>query len=314
MTLKLSYGNYDTTTLSLYQTVGVADSLATDFSAWSTYQGEGFGKNLFTGEDANYRREYLVRNKWLWTPGDATRVVLSLDYGASENDTGHVRAILPGTLGVGATPARGSGYDLQNNLKDDVDASSYTGSLRISHQFDAFELISTTAYRHVESEALFDQDGTPLRAVDAVFREDTDSYQQEVLLNGSSGRLDWTVGAFYFKDEASVPPVSIIAGPFGALGWRLDRYAEQDLESIAGFAQGTYALTDQTRLTVGARYTRDKRSIKGRDDVVIATLQGPVTGRPTVPPGFPLVVSLDGASAETSTSKSPLGAWPSIMT
>ena len=66
----------------------------------------------------------------------------------------------------------------------------------------------------------------------------------------------------------------------------------QDLESIAGFAQGTYALTDRTRLTAGARYTHDERSIKGRDDVVIATLQGPVTGRPTVPPGFPLVVSL----------------------
>jgi iron complex outermembrane receptor protein len=144
----------------------------------------------------------------------------------------------------------------------------------------------------VESSALFDQDGTPIRAVDAVYREETDSYQQEILLNGSSGRLDWTVGAVYFKDEASVPPVTIIAGPLVALGWRIDRHAEQDLESIAGFAQGTYRLTDQTRLTLGARYTRDKRSIEGRDDVVIATLQGPVTGRPTVPPGFPLVVSL----------------------
>src|SRR5688572_17509485 len=124
--MKLAYGNYDTTNLSLYQTLGVSENLATDLSAVANYQGQGFGENLNTGDDVNYRREFAVRNKWLWTPGAATRVVVSLDYSANENDTGQVRAIMPGTLGVGATPARGSGHDVQNNLSNDVDASSYT--------------------------------------------------------------------------------------------------------------------------------------------------------------------------------------------
>ena len=292
--VKVSYGNYDTSSLSLYQTVGVTDTLATDVSFWGTYQGEGYGKNLYRGNDVNYRREYAVRNKWLWTPGDATRVTVALDYGANSNDAGQTRTLLAGTFGAGRTPARGDGYDTQANLDNDVDASSYTGSLRVEQDFGDLKFTSTSAYRHVESSADFDQDTTPLGApagVDAIFREDTDSFQQEFLLNGTNGRLDWTAGVFYFHDDASITPVSFIAGPVGLRGWRIDRYATQKLDSLAGFAQGTFSLTDQTRLTAGLRYTKDRRFVEGVDDVVIATVDGPIAGRAPVPPGFPVVLS-----------------------
>jgi iron complex outermembrane receptor protein len=306
--LKVSYGNYDTSTLSAYQTLGITDSLATDLSVFGTYQGEGFGRNLNIGGDVNYRREYAVRNKWLWTPGSDTRVVATVEYSANANDTGHVRAIKPGTRGVGNTPSRGSGYDTQGNLGDDVDASSYGGSVRVEHTFNGIQVISTSAFRHVQSSAIFDQDGTPFGGppgVDAIFREETDTYQQEFLLNGTVAKLDWTLGAFYFKDESKITPVSFNPGPVGARGWRIDRYATQELESIAAFAQGTYHLTDATRLTAGVRYTMDHRSIEGRDDVVIATIDGPIQGRPVVPPGFPVVISPTGTLRQSKDFEEP---------
>jgi iron complex outermembrane receptor protein len=46
------------------------------------------------------------------------------------------------------------------------------------------------------------------------------------------------------------------AAPF--LDFRID----QESESVAGFAQGTYSLTDALRLTLGGRYTQDEKDVE----------------------------------------------------
>lgn len=290
--VSIGYGNYDTVTGSLYATTGIAENLAADISFYGTYQHDGFGRNLTTGTDVHYRREFAVRSKWLWNAGPDTDITLTGDYGRNSNDAGHFRTIVPGTFGLGNTPFRGTIYDTQANLPSDVEASQGGASLRIVHDFGGATLTSTSAYRNVKSRANFDQDGTPIPAVDAVFGESTDTLQQEFTLNGSAGRIDYTVGLFFFDMKAKTTPISIRTLPPPLARLRVDRFAEQTATSYAAFAQATANLTDTTRVTAGFRYSVDEIGITARD---IAAANNPLG-----PEG-----SVVGSADQKKTFKSP---------
>ena len=83
---------------------------------------------------------------------------------------------------------------------------------------------------------------------------------EEIQLIGKWDRLSWIGGLYYFnlhgKDGS-------IAKAFTPTNQRSITGATGGLEneSYAAFAQGTYALTDAFNLTVGARYTKDKRQL-----------------------------------------------------
>lgn len=86
-----------------------------------------------------------------------------------------------------------------------------------------------------------------------------DQYTAELQLLGSSSdnRFEWAIGAFYYNlPTAGFDVVETIAfnSLFGPPSRVATDYAE---ESLAYYAQGSYALTDALKLTLGARYTLD---------------------------------------------------------
>lgn len=114
----------------------------------------------------------------------------------------------------------------------------------------------------------------------------TDAFSQELRLSGSTEKLDWVVGAFWFEEETQesldvplfrgVLPPDPAVWPFfyapdgagstlgaAALGAQIygSRYQAYDVinENQAFFAEFTYSLSDQWDVTVGARYTNDDR-------------------------------------------------------
>ncbi|MEM8937287.1 MAG: TonB-dependent receptor [Pseudomonadota bacterium] len=282
--VNVSYGNYNTVDGSFYHAQGLTDNLAADIAFTGRYQGDGYGENVVVGGDTNLRREFDIRTKWLWTPLDEARVTFSAYYGENENDLGYNNPFAPGSVGVGPTPALDDIYDVQTNLHAEPDRSSFGGSLKIEYDFGDMQLTSITGYHELEHEVVFDQDGSPLPLNDVIFRTTAESWQQELLLNGSMDKLDWTVGFNFFHDVAAFPPLTLVPAPppppapfpLGP-GQRFDIFSEQDLESIAIFAQLTYAITDRTRITAGGRNTWDERSIVGDQQIVDGTLQGPGT-------------------------------------
>lgn len=259
----LAYGNYGTTTGSLYATTALGSTVAADLSYWGTYQGEGFGKNLIAGGDVFYRRESTARSKILWQISTETEAIVSLDYSQNSNDSGHMRQIAPGNFGPGNTPFSGSIYDAVANLRSDADSDQHGISATISHNFETFSLQSITAYRQLKSEALFDQDATPIPLVDAIFREKTTTLQQEVTVSGERNGLEWTAGLFYLDMNARINPVEIRSVAIRQLN--TNRFASHKSESYALFAQGTFDLSDITRATLGVRSSEDRISIDAYD-------------------------------------------------
>ncbi|MFD2644347.1 TonB-dependent receptor [Pseudomonas japonica] len=83
---------------------------------------------------------------------------------------------------------------------------------------------------------------------------------QEFQLNGDYERLDFTLGAYLYKErfraERDSLTYSVAADRVNASG----QYSTTDTESYALYGQGTYKLTSRLSLTAGLRYTAEHKN------------------------------------------------------
>jgi iron complex outermembrane receptor protein len=257
----VGYGNYETTRGSFYATGGVGN-FAADIASVTVQQHEGFGNDLLTGGPVNRIRETGTRSKLLWTPSDTDKITFIADYSDSKTDLGSVLTPVAGTLGISGVPFTGSPYDTNANVYPGVEFRQWGASLKYEHDFGWAKFSTLTAYRFSRTSVVFDQDGSPVPFVniDPYNDKDTD-WQQELLLVGNAGKLQWTTGLFVFNDEAGVAPLAIQSFVIPPLNYYIN--AAQNTNSYSGFAQGTYSLTESTRATAGVRYTIDEREVFG---------------------------------------------------
>lgn len=259
----LSFGNYDTSDGSVYFTTGLSDTLAMNLAAYGTYQDEGFGKNIPFDDDINFRREGSVRGQLLFEPADSLSLLWSADYDRQRTDMGTNRTTLAGTRNVLGQPLSGTDFDATYNIPVFAKNSQWGLSQLLTLDLGSVELKSITAYREYWWNNIYDQDVTSARIVDVERDEEASTVQQEFLLEGTAGPLDWTTGLFYFRSNSSIQPISTQSS--NLLTFNFARFAEQDLDSYAGFAQGTMAVTGTLNLTAGVRYTHDEATLNGRN-------------------------------------------------
>jgi iron complex outermembrane receptor protein len=277
LNVNVGYANYQTLSGGLYATAGLTDTIATDIAVYFTNQGQGYGRNIsgiagVNGTDVNLRDEWAVRSSILVRPSDRFHLRITADYDHRESDIGNTRTVYPGAVDSGGTVFRGTIYDSQQDIVRNVNAHQWGLSGHAEFELsDNVRLTSTTAFRYAYNFALFDQDAGPVRIIDAPITDTASTFQQELLLLGTAGRFDYTLGLFYYWATAGFQPLSLRSSAIPSQN--LDRTSKMTTNSYAGFAQGTYHLTDRTSLTLGARFTRDERQIVGRDVAVAGNPQ-----------------------------------------
>jgi iron complex outermembrane recepter protein len=148
---------------------------------------------------------------------------------------------------------------------------------------DKTMLTVVAAYTDLKSQISSDTDGSPMNLQMTGGQQDFYWSTEEARLTGQSwDKLNWTVGAFFYQSAAenyqavSFPPIlwgifrnavglpafvaaSIIDGP-GNVSVNTANIA--DSNSYAGFANGTYDITDKWRLTLGLRYSHDSKDVQ----------------------------------------------------
>ncbi|MEH6569052.1 MAG: TonB-dependent receptor [Halioglobus sp.] len=170
-------------------------------------------------------------------------------------------------------------FYLDNMQKEIVDISGH--NLTFSWMLGDLEIRSITAYRDYESEQQgLDLDGGSwlkfqgdVASTAAIFHTSGDKEQDQVsqefqfLGTAFDNSLDYVVGLYYFDEEgketnpwqftpynAANDINSLFNGTFG--GWY-----EVTSESKAIYGQATYHFNEAWRLTLGARYTEDEKSL-----------------------------------------------------
>jgi len=271
MDASLGYGNLQTMEGNLYATGGLANGIAADVAVYYRNQDKGFGENRVIGTDVNKSQDFIVRSKLLFELGPDTSLTLAGDYGQTKGSLAIAYRPVPTSQLVDGTGyaqfvANGNGYyDSQSEFNPVVDTKSFGGSAKFQHGFGDFTFTNILAYRGARGFQRVDVDATALKIVDAPLYNKEKQWTEELQLSYDSGPIKAIAGFFYMDAKSQYDPFQIaglaITGQTGGLSDRLVIYSAQKTRSYAGFGQLTWEFAADTNLTLGARYTVDKRRL-----------------------------------------------------
>lgn len=261
---ELGYDSLETVSAKFYGNVGLGDTAAANIAAYYVNQGEGWGRNIATGAEAFKSESYGVRAKLALNPVPGLDFLLTGFYAHRRSDQGLALRVAPGfTSFAGYSPdAAGAGFwDVTSNDADPMRIDTYLGSLKATYDFGSAKLVSITAYQAVDLFPTIDSDTTPTRYV----RVDGDMYgrtftQELQLLSPDDSTVSWILGGFYMWDKSKFQTTVIGAAVPAAPN--VQRSFETT-NSYSGFAQATFNLFPETRMTLGLRYTEDERALNG---------------------------------------------------
>lgn len=263
--VRMSYGNYETAEGSFYGTTGIGENLAADIALTGRDQGSGWGTGAVSGDDTYTADEFGARNTWLWTAGDATSVRVSLDYTRSNSQYGLPNNFYPGTFGFDGVTSFAGFYNISGSPDGSIDAEQGGVAAQITHDLGWGQLVSITSWRKLLSEYNYDQDGTPTRRVDLSPTNRDKNITQELQLQSQGDRLEWIVGLYGLDNVTSQQ--NLVQGLLTGAAAHVGSLGEQTTRSYAGFGQATLGVLEDTDLTLGLRYTSDKRDVVGWTEV-----------------------------------------------
>ena len=117
-----------------------------------------------------------------------------------------------------------------------------------------------TAYRDLDWADGLDLDGSPMPVAFTQRITDYHAFSQELQVTGegAGGRLNYVLGAFYFDEKAeTLNPQTYFGG-----GVDLDSDYGSNTEAFALYAQFDYKLTDSLKVSLGGRYTHEKKDVR----------------------------------------------------
>jgi iron complex outermembrane recepter protein len=138
-------------------------------------------------------------------------------------------------------------------------------------------LKSVTAYRRFVNSFGRDSDGSPLPFNVTWDTSGHRQFSEELEFTGKAfDKLDWTVGAFYYDADDRNQGFQILAPEIaraGAIfatfpapdlayalgGLTFNHFDDQTTKNYAGFVHGVYQWNDKLSMTLGVRYTKDKK-------------------------------------------------------
>jgi iron complex outermembrane receptor protein len=135
----------------------------------------------------------------------------------------------------------------------------YASTLEINYDLGFANLKSITAYNRFG-----DSDFTQyaLRTVEQISHNETTT-QELQLASARTRPFQWIVGGFFLRENASENFQQYGVTPAGEGAFGTGSYAVYDTTSYAGYAQASYFLTSQLRVTGGVRYTDDHKTTSG---------------------------------------------------
>ncbi|MCZ8170694.1 MAG: TonB-dependent receptor, partial [Brevundimonas sp.] len=137
---------------------------------------------------------------------------------------------------------------------------SYGHALTLTAELGSATLKSITAYRDLDWADGLDLDGSPLPVAFTQRITDYHAFSQELQLTGelADGRLNYVLGGFYFDEKAeTLNPQTYFGG-----GVDLQSDYGSNTEALAIYAQLDYKLTDALKVTLGGRYTHEKKDVR----------------------------------------------------
>ena len=261
---RVAYGTYDMAEAVVSASMPISDLVRVGAAGARLSRG-GFGDNLNLPGVENYNKDVWAGRASLEIGGYGEPVFIRIsgDYTKDNSEPRNGHRLIPGL--VSGAPVLDDVFDTRAGLnfpKQEVEA--YGLAMNVSAEFsDEITFRSISAWRKDDSQTPIDFDSLPAVDVDvpAVYRNEQIS--QEFQLLYESDRLNGLVGFYYLDAQAdnlfdvllytSVPTLP-------TLNAATEGYVNTKTWSV--FGDMTFDFTDQFALSVGGRYTNDKRQAR----------------------------------------------------
>ncbi|MDR7116549.1 TonB-dependent receptor [Caulobacter sp. BE254] len=206
--------------------------------------------------------EYAIRGQLLWTPTENLSVLLNAHNRTLDGTAAIFRANI---LTKGSNKINGN-FDRDSVFYNGGanNPQKYDGngeSIKVDYDFGGATLTSISAYETTNGYSRGDIDGgvagtgpgfIPFDSDTRDGIDDLDQYTQELrLASDTEGPLSWQVGGYYFKSDFLVTTDA---------GFNKATLNHKNT-AWAGFGQVAYQVNDKLKLTGGARYTDDKKTM-----------------------------------------------------
>jgi iron complex outermembrane receptor protein len=259
---RANLGTYTQADIILSASTPVADGVKIGGSVARLYR-KGFGDNLTTGME-NYNRDvWAARATVELDPADGISLRFSGDYTKDDSNPRGGHRLISGLLS--GAPVLDNVYDSRGGLvspKQEIKAYGGAAHLEIEAT-EEITIRNITAYRRDRSATPIDFEALPAADVDvpAIYRNRQFSNEFQILY--ASDKLNGVMGVYYLNANAN-NIFDVVLATTGALigvpGFTASTFGDVDTQTWAAFADFTYDISDQFHLSLGGRYTTDKRT------------------------------------------------------
>jgi iron complex outermembrane recepter protein len=264
----LGYGNYNTITEEAYVTGG-SRAIAADLAFQSSQQLTGWGTNLYNGEQVNKQGlDMSVRSKWLFNPFDGTTLRVIFDYAENNSTIGALRNFdnSPNIYYPKGYFASLPTFDIDANQQPYRDKKGGGASVQLDHDLGFASLVNTVAWRQDSILNYIDIDTGPLPVIAVLTHSaDTQATEELQLLSPTGSSWKWATGLnYYYATAGNVPGNTYFGGAAVNPKTQTIQSTNDSTEttnSIAAYGQVTKEVLPQTDLTLGARFTAERRSV-----------------------------------------------------
>ncbi|WP_164931974.1 TonB-dependent receptor [Janthinobacterium sp. 17J80-10] len=277
---KVGVGNYGSRTVEGAFGGAIHDEVVAARGSFYYEKGDGWSKNLASGENGPSLQDFAARFQVLANPTPDLEALLSIRL--RQRDGGNTPTKLVGATSVGGvtTPnvngaiAQGGGLYVPPYGANPTATSEYWAgdgynkqdsngaTLKVNWELGQLTLTSITAFDNSTGKSYSAVGNPPGTTLDQSSSRGTDSSRQVTqelrLSSPRDQRLSWIAGAYYYNQNARV-------NNQGARFNNTEQYTEsswdQDSISTALFGNVRYAVTDKAAVTLGLRHTRERKNI-----------------------------------------------------
>jgi iron complex outermembrane receptor protein len=257
-----SLGTYNQVDLLATASGALTDSFRVGGTV-ASFTRDGYGDNLTLGTE-QYDKDVLgARVTAEWDPTDSLSFRLSGDYTQDDSSPKFGHRLLVG--GASAAPILDDVFDTRGGLnvpKQEVEASGISLLAQLEAT-DVWTFKAILASREDSTWSPIDFDSLPAADLDVPVNYENEQFSGELQALFDTDRLSGILG-FYYLDANAYNDFDVILDQLGVLvgapGFNANTVGDVDTETWSLFGDVSFDLTDTLNLSVGGRYTSDKRS------------------------------------------------------
>lgn len=272
---QISYGNYNTIHATGHVTGPITDNIAVRLALYQNKH-DGYAHNIVRDEPLEDLEAYAARLSVLWNVNDTMTFTLTGDVSTQEGGGPSRHAVdNPHVAGLGPVSSNLASQDPRTNESPyEQYARKETAGVTGKLEWDLGPVSVTYlgAFRKGDGDARWTQAGagSPPSLTDSTLTQSerhTGITQEIRLASAQDQRLRWLVGLYYLDDDtrrrSRNTATSFLPGGAGSTRDILDgdnEYFQLGVsKNYAVFGEAGFDITNDLTLTVGGRYTIDKK-------------------------------------------------------